>query len=156
MSAWSKSTERNAEGHLTELLLSALADGQHDALSSEAATHLEACDVCQGRFADAIVEHEAIDRAMEALPSDAAVKVPWAWIAASFAALVVIRAPAAVSSFTDGSWMRDVERTGHVVSLVGWSLCDERSMVASVVSVGLSVLVVAALAAWMAPRPEKI
>jgi hypothetical protein len=40
------------DGHLEEVALVALADGQ-DVLPGEAALHLETCDVCCGRLADA-------------------------------------------------------------------------------------------------------
>lgn len=158
MSAWSKAMEWGEGGHLTGTALSALADGRLDVLSSEGTAHLQECEACQGRFADAVVEHVAVGRAMEALPvaSEEGAKVPWGWLAATIAMLVVVRAPAVVSSFVDGSWMRDIGHAAHVASLVGWSFCVARTTGVGVVSVGLAALVVAALAAWTMPRPEKI
>lgn len=158
MSAWSKAMEWGEGGHLTETALSALADGRNDVLSNEGAAHLQECDACQMRFADAVAEHVAVGRAMEALPaaSEEGAKVPWGWMAVAVTTLVVVRAPAVVSSLADGSWMRDLERAAHVASLVGWSLCVERTLGIGIVSVGLAALVVVALGTWMAPRPEKI
>jgi len=56
-------------GHLSEGALALAADGRLDLVSSDAASHLEACEDCATRLADQALASDVVQRNLEALAS---------------------------------------------------------------------------------------
>lgn len=140
----------NADGHLTEITLSTLADGQD--VDASVHEHLEGCEACQHLLAEAILEHATVENIMQTAAKPAAVQVPWAWIAAAAALLAVVRGAAVAESLGRGELARDLHHLKRGGALVARSLLAQSSLALGLAVVAAAIVLVVMLATWVAPR----
>lgn len=139
------------EGHLSEIALSTYADGQLHALSAATHAHLDGCESCQARLADAVLEHHIAEDLVAAMHDRALVpsKTPWAWILGAAMFLFGMRGAEAL----DVLGHRDaLKQLGRASMLVMRSLLDPSTWWVSAASVPVAALLVLALARWVTPR----
>jgi hypothetical protein len=58
----------DGSGHVTELALVALADGQTDLVDADARAHVESCEECAAQLADFALQSIAVGEALERVP----------------------------------------------------------------------------------------
>lgn len=140
----------HVDGHLTEITLSTLADGQD--VDASAHEHLEGCEACQQDLAHAILEHVMVDEAMAAASRPAVASAPWSWIAAAAALLLVVRGAPLLETFGRAEYARDLRHLTHGGALFARSLLAQSSLALGLAVVTAATVCVVMLATWVAPR----
>lgn len=147
----------NAEGHLSEIALSMLADGQDALLERSSHEHLETCETCQGHLADALLEHALVFESMQSAREQivGVAKTPWGWIASAAALLLAVRGAPLLAALGRANYVRDVQQLARGLVLLGRSLLAQSSPALGLVAVGGAIALVVMLAMWVAPRSEQ-
>lgn len=89
------------EGHLTEVALSTLADGQLDLIDTAGHAHLDACAHCTARFEQAMLESMQIASTLPILAAheeSARTRPPWLWMLVASVGFVLLRGTGALQS----------------------------------------------------------
>lgn len=139
-------------GHLSELALSTLADGEASALSAATHAHLGGCEHCQARFADAVLEHVAAAEAMALVPARAVVRPPWRWIVAASFGLLLTRGGMIAQHWADAH--RQMSHAKRALPLALRTFTAETSWIVSMSIAFTAVVLVALLARWLRPTLE--
>ncbi len=147
----------NVEGHLSEIALSMLADGQDALLEPSSHEHLETCEICQGQLADALLEHALVFEAMHSARDQIVVvaTTPWGWIAGAAALVLAVRGAPLLEALGRANYVRDVQQLARGLVLLGRSLLAQSSLALGLAAVGGAIALVMVLAMWVAPRSEQ-
>lgn len=158
MSMLPEAIQRSADGHLSELALSALADGQAEVLSATTHLHVDECEVCQLRFADAVLEHAMAAEAALGMQQRLAVpsKAPWGWIVVAAALTLGVRGAELLDTVGRHGVVRHVAHARRASALVARSLLAESSWMVTTCALAAAVVLVAVLAKWVAPPRERV
>ena len=158
MSHLPENLQRTSEGHLSEIALSTLADGEDAALAPTSLAHVDECEVCQGRLADAILEHTRVADAMVAVGArvPAPVRTPWAWIAGAAVFALGLRGAELVDAMGRGGVVQHVRHARRASSLVWRGLLAQSSWMVGLCCIAVAVVLVTALAHWVAPPRERV
>lgn len=107
MSMSEKLPQWDGSGHLTELALVALADGQDAILDADVRAHAGSCEACTARLAELALESLAVGEAMEAARPPRRIPVLAVAIAAMLAVVGVM------PSLLEPRWVSDVAAAPH-------------------------------------------
>lgn len=80
------------DGHVTNVVVDTLADGQDDVVPAVARDHVDACDLCTQRLGDALLLTVQVGEALQATVRSASVSRPWPIPVPAILAAVVIAA----------------------------------------------------------------
>ena len=103
----SKLPQWDGSGHLTDLALVALADGQDALVDADARAHVDGCEACAGRLADLALESIAAGEVMMAARAPRKLPIPAVAVAIVLAVLGVI------PSLLEPGWVSDIASAPH-------------------------------------------
>lgn len=157
MSMLPETMQRSSEGHLSEVALSTLADGQHAALSAATHAHLDDCEACRAQLADLLLEHALAGEAVLALRDrlTTETKTPWGWIALAALCMLGLRGAELVDLVARHGVVRHVKHAKRASALVVRSLLDQSSWTVGLCGVAAAAVLVVALSKWVAPPRER-
>lgn len=101
----------DGSGHLTDVALVALADGQDALVEKEARTHAETCEACAGRLADLALESIAVGEALLAAREPRRLPARAIGFAIALALLGVI------PSLLEPGWVTEIANAPHKLML---------------------------------------
>ena len=101
----------DGSGHLTDVALVALADGQDDLVEKDARTHADTCEACAGRLADLGLESIAVGEAIALARAPRRLPVRAIAIAIALAMLGVM------PSLLEPGWVADIASAPHKLAV---------------------------------------
>jgi hypothetical protein len=96
----------DGSGHLSDLALVALADGQDAIVDADARAHADSCEACAGKLADLALQSVAVG---EAMMSARTRRLPARAVLFAIALAVV----GIVPSLLEGNWVSDIATAPH-------------------------------------------